>query len=640
VRRPINLFKVPFLFSDYFVGRDDDLNEIEKLLATEDIIAITGLGGIGKTQLITHFCQQKKEDFNVIYWINAEDTAKIKSELDNLGSRLGIIHEEAPEKVHQSIGNIEAYDSKIEINQFTQPIRSGNYLNVIDWLNDNEGWLLVFDNVENYNDLIEFIPQSRNGKVILTSRISELGRIVKYSLKVLTQDSSILLLKKITGIQESDSFKLLANLLGHLPLALEQAGAYIKEGGISCQSYIDLFKECNSKVLNQGLGYTNNEATVATTWKISLDKVNNEEELAIELLNHCAFIEPVLENEKDDIPLKLFIFKGAVGNSPDSGNFKTFKIENEGELRRLLNILKKYSLINVSERSFSVHRLVQYVIRNSLTKEEIKAYIERIQIITELSFDFNWDTSITVSKKNESFRAVSSIVSSSINYNIINPSFSILTRKFIDYCLYVLNDKILAREYIDKYKEVLNKISPLSPLSIADFNLLESRYWFEVNGDNGKIHINEAISQYHKFYLANGLNKEVLEQYYARIKNVYVTLFKYGFICETVQLCESIIKKFQLIKDKEGWLQSMDNGRYYYYQLLKSDSEEIRKNHRIRIALRLIGIEKSLVGYTDKNRSCNIIFPIKTLLGLVDEKFPYYKRFQLELVELQREWYI
>ena len=155
------------------------------------------------------------------------------------------------------------------------------------WLESecSSNWLLVFDNAQKPDDLMRYLPVAGMGQVIITSRLSVWDGMAK-TLEVGVfqrdekQDESVEFLLKRTGQNDRDGATNLARELGDLPLALEQAGAYIKETGISFPDYLDRFKKDRKKLLRHSkpLNYPD---TVATTWEISFQAVQKERPVAV-----------------------------------------------------------------------------------------------------------------------------------------------------------------------------------------------------------------------------------------------------------------------------------------------------------------------------------------------------------------------
>ena len=147
---------------------------------------------------------------------------------------------------------------------------------------------------------------------------------------------------------------MLAEALGYLPLALEQAAAYIDETGLSLGGYLRLFRQQEVRVLHEGkvLGY---QGSVATTWLLSLQRVEELSPAAADLLCLCAFLGP------DDIPQRIIV-EGA-GSLPRQ---LASTVTDPLGLNDAIAVLRSHSLVQAGEESLSVHRLVQVVTRDRL----------------------------------------------------------------------------------------------------------------------------------------------------------------------------------------------------------------------------------------------------------------------------------
>ena len=344
-KRKNSLWGVPYQKNPFFMGRSMELKTLEKALSSQDIAVIqtiSGLGGIGKTQLALEFCYQKKEEYDVIYWINAENVSSIFGSYEELASILKL-----PIKDKQ--------DNSIALETIKQ------------WMQTNSNWLIVFDNLTNEEILRSFLPNVFEGKVIVTTRKSNISSLISpINLDKFTRDESIQFI--LDRIQKLDDFagdaKILAETLDDLPLALEQACAYIIKTGISIIDYLKRFEKYKNIIIKEGkpIDY---DYTIATTWEISFVELKKRNPMALEFINICSFLSP------DKIELSLFI------NSSDNiSDSIVNKISSELELDKILGLLREFSLIRSHEDSISIHRLVQLVIKNKLDIEQKKSFIE------------------------------------------------------------------------------------------------------------------------------------------------------------------------------------------------------------------------------------------------------------------------
>ncbi|PFR04433.1 hypothetical protein COK31_11235 [Bacillus cereus] len=343
--RQNSLWGVPYKKNPFFMGRNMELKNLEKALSSQDIAviqAISGLGGVGKTQLALEFCYQKKEEYDVIYWINAENISSIIGSYEELASILKL-----PIKDKQN--------NSITLETIKQ------------WMQTNSNWLIIFDNLTDEEILRSFLPNVFEGKVIVTTRKSNISSLNSpINLDKFTRDESIQFI--LDRLHKLDDFagdaKILAETLDDLPLALEQACAYIIETGISIENYLKRFKKFKDIIIKEGkpIDY---DYTIATTWEISFRELKKRNPVALEFISICSFLSP------DKIELDLFIKA-----SDNISNIIVNKISSELELDKILALLREFSLIKSHEDSISIHRLVQLVIKNKLDIEQKKVYIE------------------------------------------------------------------------------------------------------------------------------------------------------------------------------------------------------------------------------------------------------------------------
>jgi hypothetical protein len=230
VEAPPGAGNLPGSASGVFVGRDEELAELRRLLAAEGEAAVTqvsgvravhGLGGIGKSTLALHYAHTYRLRYTLVWWINAASTEQIVTSLAALATRL------CPQWA-TTVG--------------LQERAAWAML----WLQWHPGWLLVFDNVEDPADLRHYLGTLPDGHHLATSRTATGWHTIAPTmpLGLLDADVAVDLLCTLvfgpehapTPEQRTDAAALAADL-GYLPLALEQAGAYLFETGTSLAQY-------------------------------------------------------------------------------------------------------------------------------------------------------------------------------------------------------------------------------------------------------------------------------------------------------------------------------------------------------------------------------------------------------------------
>jgi tetratricopeptide (TPR) repeat protein len=320
-----------------FSGRGQLLKELHEMLmaggAATVVQAATvhGLGGVGKTQLALEYAHRYASDYDLIWWVPAEQPVAIPGLLGGFARRLGV-----PQQADQA------------------ELLAGLW----DELRQRDRWLLIYDNAEGHRELEPYRPPGGSGRVLITSRKSTWGReTAMVRLDVLHRDEAVAFLRRRTGSTKAETLGTLAEMLGDLPLALEQAAAYMDETRTTPANYLRIFQEHGATLLALGEPLTT-EQTVTTTWQVALDRLAATPG-APELLCLCAFLGP------DAIPRGMFGEHAEVLPEPFRRTMGQPLANNEA-----VGALGRYSLVTVTEDSLTVHRLVQTVVRASLTLAE------------------------------------------------------------------------------------------------------------------------------------------------------------------------------------------------------------------------------------------------------------------------------
>ena len=343
-----------------FTGREGILKELRLALTSGEPAAwkqaITGMGGVGKTQLVVEYIYSHKADYRIIWWVRSEEPATMAADYASLAVNLNL-----PEK--------ESRDQ-------TEIVRA-----VKRWLEHNPDWLLIFDNAQDPSGIRNYLPLGGAGHVIITSRNPLWGGVAKLlPAPIFDRAESIEFLCKRTGQEDKKAADALADELGDLPLALEQAGAYIETTGIALTEYQELFQSRRKELWVDESHPPDYPDSVATTWSLAMKQVSQESQAAVDLLNLCAFLAP------DDISLELFC--GGVEPLPEPlAATATDKLA----MNRAIKALRQYSLIDTSGEFLSVHRLVQVVVRDSLGEDDRKGWTATVVRLLSTAFPFYGD---------------------------------------------------------------------------------------------------------------------------------------------------------------------------------------------------------------------------------------------------------
>jgi len=328
----------------YFTGREALLQDLRNRLTSGSTTAvtqaITGLGGIGKSELATEYAYRFKDDYLLAWWVRAEERATMVADVMALARKLDL-----PEK------------DEAQQDVVLEAVRR--------WLHTEGGWLLIYDNVPDEQSIEDFVPRGATGHVIITSRDTRWDRIAApLAVDLWERSESVAFLRERTGESDDREADKLAELLGDLPLALEQAAAYVKQTRKPLGWYADqLEKGHGAKLWAKG---RDAEKTVAATWTLSFERVAEESPAGAALLQLCAFLAP------DDIPLDV-IHAGAEHLLEPLKAAAADDIDFEDAVAAVL----RYSLARRDGEGLSVHRLVQAVTRDRLDEQQRGRWAER-----------------------------------------------------------------------------------------------------------------------------------------------------------------------------------------------------------------------------------------------------------------------
>jgi len=331
-RQPIH--NIPHHRNIYFTGRDGILDDIHKRFTGNGYVSLTqtisGLGGVGKTQVALEYAYRYAFHYDIIWWINAETQQTMLEDIIQFVNRM------QPGRASSDHDDIMAA------------------FNV--WLDENKNWLLIYDNADDMKQVSKSIPKINNGHILITTR-NKHGLIGDgINIDLFEENETVDFLYKRTRQGEQEAAVQLSKRLGYLPLALEQAAAYISENGINYSDYLDLLDGYGLELLGEKEYITSYSAAVTTTWNISIDKI--ESESAKQLIRLCSYFAPediklsyfTQNSEWLPIPLKDDIIHGIKCN-------------------KVVSELTKYSLMIKKDKSLYMHRLLQEVIRRQLSDD-------------------------------------------------------------------------------------------------------------------------------------------------------------------------------------------------------------------------------------------------------------------------------
>ncbi len=367
------VWNVPHSRNPHFTGRDKLLDQLAQQLlpktqnhtmttrraALTQPQAIKGLGGIGKTQIAVEYAYRSRDQGHYTHtlWINAVSKETIITSFVTIAELLPGFPAQSETDQRKLVDAVKRWLEQCE-----------------------QRWLLIFDNVDNADDLPliqEYLPQRGNGSVLLTTRANAVGSLaapLEVEKMGLMEGVQFLLhraqRKDHISDEEVNEATNIVIALDHFPLALDQAGAYIEETRCRFVDYLQIYQNHRQALLaRRGLQGAHYPDSVATTWSLSFQKVEQANPAAAELLRLCAFLAP------DKIPEEL-IRDGAAQWTPPlqqaAADLLTFN--------QMVEELLKFSLVErlAETQTLGIHRLVQAVQIDTMELEMQRRWAARV----------------------------------------------------------------------------------------------------------------------------------------------------------------------------------------------------------------------------------------------------------------------
>jgi tetratricopeptide (TPR) repeat protein len=312
-----------------FREREVILDEVALLVAKNDgPIVLTGMAGVGKTQLAARYAARHRPDFEIGWWVPAETRVAMIASLAQLADRLGIGDEDQEEAARKALRSLEGRGR----------------------------WLLVFDNVTEERDVTGLIPAG--GQVLMTSRDpnqQRLGAVVE--VPTFDNAAAVRFLLERTGSDDRNAAAELAAELGGLPLALEQAAAYCTSAVVTLADYLPRYREDHDRLLRMGL--PDDRLTAGATLALAIRQAANRDRAAMQLLRLCSFLA-----SSAGIPRWLYDSHPELLPKP-LGTRAVKKVD----LDRTITVLVALSLVQREGWMLRIHPVVQDVTRDHLSED-------------------------------------------------------------------------------------------------------------------------------------------------------------------------------------------------------------------------------------------------------------------------------
>ncbi|KAF8686598.1 hypothetical protein AX14_003831 [Amanita brunnescens Koide BX004] len=356
-----------------------------------------GLGGIGKTQICLKFTEENVDLFSNIFWIDASSKITIE-----LGLMQIALENNAPQEAKQSPRS------------------------VLQWISQKTNWLVIYDGADGHYQIVEnFLPPGNGGNILITSRNVGLNRISLTSQKVQNmeeKEAASLVLKSagVAAMSDHNCYvaRKLASQLSGIPIALDQAGAYMLTTQCSIDDYLELYTKHKHELLSNSdfKGSSDYDTTTYGTWDISMKKIEKmaekdgeeavpEAQSAIKILRIFGFLDHA------NIPEELFknaaenYMKRDVDNDVKSKSHlplsirlldhQTLFLSEEGIWEKLkflagIQVLISFSLIEAHSQLYSMHLLVHSWSRHRVPRTEVMNLYHKTTALLSCSVNLDY----------------------------------------------------------------------------------------------------------------------------------------------------------------------------------------------------------------------------------------------------------
>ncbi len=362
------LASFPYRRNPFFTGRDALLERLHDGFTRSPIAgltqarAISGLGGVGKTQTAIEYCYRYAGDYDILLWAPADTEVSLDGAHAETARRFGLAGQ-TPEEIRDAVKR---------------------------WLAGTDRYLLVLDNADDPPLLDRYLPAAPRGHILITSRahdFARLGMAHPEDVPVLPPAEAVAFLLHRAGrpapdAAERDAAESLAGEVGYLPLALEQAAAYLAAKGASFRDYLAAYRRRPLAQLEAAAPEVGPpHAGVAKTWSINFQQVERESKAAADLLRLSAFLAP------EAIPHEILVEGAPYLGKPLSAALAGAK-EAPLLLDELLAIPARYSLIqrDLQAGAYEMHRVLQEVVRAGMRDPDRRRWAERAVAAVNAAF--------------------------------------------------------------------------------------------------------------------------------------------------------------------------------------------------------------------------------------------------------------
>ncbi|MEM9214732.1 MAG: FxSxx-COOH system tetratricopeptide repeat protein [Cyanobacteria bacterium P01_F01_bin.150] len=351
----------PFFTAGAAVGgdrptREDILTLMQEVLQHQRPVALSGLGGIGKSQLAAEYAHRHRQTYKTVVWLREETSEELFANVAVVAQDLGLpLRQNADQTlVVQALKN---------------------------WLKDRDEWLLILDNADSLDLVKDWLKLKEAGHIVLATRAAVTEPLAKkIDVETFAPDEGCLFLLRRAGIldkaddlaqasaADQDLAVTLNQLMDSLPLALDQAGAFILETPSSLEEYLALYQAAAPQLLEQESQNSPDHPSATVTFSLAFEQVASQNPAAADLLTLCAFLAP------DAIPEELF-----TAGADYLGEELRAAITDPIKRLQLLRDVGRFSLLsrNPKAQTLDMHRVVQAVLQSRLSPEQQRQWRDR-----------------------------------------------------------------------------------------------------------------------------------------------------------------------------------------------------------------------------------------------------------------------
>jgi tetratricopeptide (TPR) repeat protein len=373
-----SVFNAPLTYNNLFTNRDSVLATISSFFAsthalTTPILALSGMGGIGKTQIALAYSYRASHDYKNIVWLHASSRPVLGKEVSALADQLSL-----------------PYDDRED--------ESLLFASMKRWLQDQSSWLLVLDQLMDMALLDLIVPAQSGGHVLLTTRSQATGkRASTIPITSMSVDASTLFLLRRAKLLPAEASldqipadlvrdaSAIAQAMGGFPLALDQAGAYLEEKGCSPATYLALYQQQRAKLLSErGRLADDHRESVTSTLELAFAQVAQKNAANLYLLYLLAFLHP------DAIPEELL----TNGAPALSGPLQPLA-DDALALHQALADLRSFSLIHYAadRTTLQIQRIVQDVLIDRLDAQQRRQWARQaVHMVNHVFPEIRYDT--------------------------------------------------------------------------------------------------------------------------------------------------------------------------------------------------------------------------------------------------------